>query len=235
MAGHPNLFPSLGSMPAPCPHAPVLFPLPKGLPVWQGTRFPSLLTQGTRPSRLKGSLQGSCVDHPPLQSNPNTGDMESPNRGAEAAAPSPSSTSTCQAFLLCLPSGTNTDRCRHRALPHHQLLDPADRAATVSSSWNPHSKAAGLGTGLDPLLSKTLSYQVVGNKGGRGGGAGNVSQGAWFLPPWQKEPWGKRSWSQSMGYMQDPHPGIDDPPLCRDTPPPEGPEELQEGKAPLSQ
>lgn len=62
-------FPSSGSIPA---HV-----RPDHLPVWQGTRFPSLLTQGTRPSQLKGFLQGSCINHPPLQSSPSTGDLES--------------------------------------------------------------------------------------------------------------------------------------------------------------
>lgn len=95
--------------------------------------------------QLKGSLRGSCINHPPLQSSPTMGDMESPNRSAGAAAPLHSSSSTCQAFLLCLPSGTNTDRCRHRAPPHYRLQNLADRTTTASSSWNPPSKAAGIG------------------------------------------------------------------------------------------
>lgn len=73
-------------------------------------------------------------------------------------------------------------------------------------------------TGLEPLLSKILSYWGEGKRGGRAGGTGNVSQGFWSLPPRLRGSQGKRSWRQSTGHMQDPCPGTGNP-LSGDHPP----------------
>lgn len=128
----------------PSPPAPVLSPLPRGL---QHGRAP-----GAHPSLHKSPLpapgvpQGSCFNHPPLQSSHDAADMENQNRGAGAAASAPSSTRTCPPFLLCL------QRHRHRpAQAQGTATPPAPGTAWAGRPLQP----AGLGTRLEPPLSKT--------------------------------------------------------------------------------
>lgn len=218
MWGYPSLSPAWGAS-QPSAHMPQFsFPSPKASQCGRAPESHPSLHKVLTPLSSRAPCREAVLTTLHCRAVAILVTLKAPTEVLGQLPPPPSSTSTCQAFLLCLPSGTNTDGCRHKAPPHRQLQEPPDRAATVSSSWNPRSKAAGLGTGLEPLLSKILSYWVVGNRGGRAGGTGNVSQGAWFLPPWQKESQGKRSWSRSTGHMQDPHPGTDDPPPSRGPP-----------------
>lgn len=197
--------PSLFPSSGTCPSS-LSIPVPPSVAEHQ---FPSLRAQGIPPSQP----EESCTNHLHCRAAPHWAHERHLCWGS---CPLPAASS---GFPLCLPRGTTSPR----ALLTMQPLQ------TVAAT--PAARPWGGGQGLS-CSSQDIKLLDCRNRGSRAGGTGNVSQGAWFLPPWQKESQGKHSWSQSRGHMQDPHPGTDDPPALQ-RPPPEGPEVLQEGEAPL--
>lgn len=156
----------------------------------------------SRPPQLP---QGSCVNHPPLQSSHDAAGMENQNRGVGAAVPSQQHQHP-PAFPPVPPV-----QAQGTATP------PAPGAARAGRPLQP----AALGMKLEPPLSKTQSYWVVGNGAAEQEGQGMShranapavrARGTCKTPP----PWHR--WPLHLQRL-----------------PPEGPEVLQEGKAPLSQ
>lgn len=127
----PQPLPRLGEHPARTPQS---FPSPKAFQCGRapGSRPPS--HKALAPPHLRGSPQGSGINHPPLQSSPSAGDTESPNRGAGAADKPPPTPLPAAPALVRLSSafpvaptqtGASTGHCHiasSRTLLTGQLL-----------------------------------------------------------------------------------------------------------------
>lgn len=152
MWGYPSLSPAWGASQPPAHMPQSSFPSPKAS---QHGRAP-----GSRPSlhkalipQPKGSVLGSCINHPPVQLGscinhpPVSPDTESPNKGAGAAtSPLPVRLSFSAFPVAPTQTGPSAGHC--------WLQDPADRAATASSSWNPTARHWGWGQGLSLSLAR---------------------------------------------------------------------------------